>query len=933
MTTKKLEAETGLDELRVRLGLSWLREKGYASKDFRNRWTLDRGKFAVNPVENPKANYEEITQLRGEIKRWIRSTGRTEPMEFYSARGWAKKSGKKTEADLIVCCDTQLRRALRRAEKGTGSSDDLMMMEEFSEVVGDAGFHYQIKPTHIELYSLGINPKKKKKKPTVKQRAKKVGKKIKKGAKRAGKEIKKGAKTDVGRAGIGAGAGALLLGPIGAVAGAGIAMATKKKKKDKKKGKKNPEKMVKLTSLMGNLLLDYHKVSDNVEHLAAATLRGSKVPLSDVRRARADLHRAKKIQISAADKEQIDEIVSALDQVIAKHSMKKKNPVSLETAIKRGRQKKARKSASRAVLASGAASSAGKQSLRKKLASINPSTYIEQLPMLSDKALESEHKAISGLIRRADKSPEASKRMLTDLLKIRTAITDEKKRRRKSKRPMTRRMSSRSSSRSNPPKSKPKLTKLPKGTKITRLPSGKAKGAEPLTPYAHEYTEEYERRGSGQKGGGMIPAGVAASYGRRMMGNPKKNPRKSGRKGGRFTSVFTPSQEELKLIEKYNAFKIIEGKSPRVIEEFVKRLRKLDKDLAKRKKDVRQHDPELAKLAEKYRKRRQRHSYIVTAPDSTPGEIARSQRMLDKLEDELVMYAEMRNMDPEDLRKYMEHARRKQKSAKSSKRRMANPRKRKGTKLPKGTKITRLPPATAHDFESIGGYGMRGEYRKGSRAYDPAGPERTLEQMMMEEGVERGTFKERFGNPLRSDRYTHRGYDAVFSKGSPLAGMGDKPGYTFAIFDKDGKMIRYTYTPVPMSQAKKIFKEAIDQHLDEDLPVNMTVPLAMRKAEMRAMKKHPRRMANPSKPISEKKRKGMTPKDWAELNMKNYRKHMKAFESSMEVDDPDYECLVAANLDAYGAEINYRDAGDSESADKMMKERKRISKELSAILS
>jgi len=41
MTTKKLEAETGLDELRVRLGLSWLREKGYASKDFRNRWTLD----------------------------------------------------------------------------------------------------------------------------------------------------------------------------------------------------------------------------------------------------------------------------------------------------------------------------------------------------------------------------------------------------------------------------------------------------------------------------------------------------------------------------------------------------------------------------------------------------------------------------------------------------------------------------------------------------------------------------------------------------------------------------------------------------------------------------------------------------------------------------------------------------------------------------
>ena len=205
-------------------------------------------------------------------------------------------------------------------------------------------------------------------------------------------------------------------------------MATKK---DKKKGNnKNPDKTVKLSSLMGNLLLDYQRVSDNVEHIASSTLRGDRVSVSDVRKARADLQKARKIQVTAAEKEQLGELIEALDRVIEKHRKRTMNPDSLEVAIKKGRQSKASKSAGRAVLASKAASSAGKLSLKNRLAAINPSSYVEQVPHLSDKALEAEHKAISSLIARARRSPETSKRMEGDLVKIRGYIVSEKKARR-----------------------------------------------------------------------------------------------------------------------------------------------------------------------------------------------------------------------------------------------------------------------------------------------------------------------------------------------------------------------------------------------------------------------------------------------------------------------------------------------------------------------
>jgi len=404
----------------------------------------------------------------------------------------------------------------------------------------------------------------KKKKPTVKQRAKK-----------AGKKVKKAVKTDVGRAGIGAGAGALVLGPVGAVAGAGIAMATKDKKK---KRKKNPGPTAKLSTAMGNLLLDYHRASDAVEHVAASALRGERVELRHLKKARSDLAKIKKIQVSAGEKEQIGHLVEALDRVIKK-AERKGNPAraySLETEVKRGRQRKAKRAAGRSSAASAAARDASRLSLKKRLAKLNPGTYRDQVKGMSASQLDSEHKAINSLIARARRHPETSKRMEGDLVKIRGYIVSEKKARR--------------------------------------------------------------------AGGHSVPI---------------SNPRTVSRKKGRYHKTFTPNKEEMRLLRKYGMMDKLEDVGPEQIERIVARLQRQEKaELAK-------EDTTAMKLAKSYRKARDEYQLLVTTPGSTEGEIARAKRKLDKAEDAITLYAEMRNMDPERLALFVAHAKSKQRQAKS----------------------------------------------------------------------------------------------------------------------------------------------------------------------------------------------------------------------------------------------------------------------------
>lgn len=267
-----------------------------------------------------------------------------------------------------------------------------------------------------------------------KRKAKPLGKKVKRGAKKLGKKTKSFAKTDTGRAGIGAGAGALVLGPIGAVAGAAAGLATRNPGRGRKrnvssfdpgpfgagpkgpkgKGSKvrgltspgsklariglreegkakkqplasghtrletsNPEPTAKIASVMGGMLLDYHKASPAIEHVAASALRGERVPFSILMRARNDLHALGKIQKQAAEREQIGDLVDSLDRILNKMSKRKRtsNPVrafSLETQIKRQRQSRAKKAAIGMTSQSKVYGDVKRKSLAAKLRKINP---------------------------------------------------------------------------------------------------------------------------------------------------------------------------------------------------------------------------------------------------------------------------------------------------------------------------------------------------------------------------------------------------------------------------------------------------------------------------------------------------------------------------------------------------------------------------------
>lgn len=489
------------------------------------------------------------------------------------------------------------------------------------------------------------NPKKTKKKVTKKS--------VKRKVKKAGQKVRKAAKTTAGRAGVGAAAGSIV-GPVGAVAGAVIGVVTKPKRKPRRK--KNPGPTVKMSTAMGNLMLDYHRASENVEHVAASALRGERIELRYVKKARTDLKKIQGIQPNASEKEQIGELVDALDRIIKKAgaignprikrskvdefadqivdgflsemskksgtpydgsttvgkaftiyaserwgwdgsvtpALKKlrakgysprskiskywpqKNPArafSLETQVKRGRQSKAKKAARRATRASSAASSVAADSLRKRMAKINPGTYRQQVPTLSDSALDKEHKAISSLITRARRAPGAGK-MVTDLTKVRGYIVAEKK----------------------------------------------------------------ARRSKGHR--------VAVS-----------NPRTVSRKSGKFHSTFSPSADELRLLQKYKMMDKLDDVSAQQIERIVSRLKRQEKS------ELSAEEPTIMKLAQKYSRARDRYQALITTPGNSPGSIARAKKSFDDAEDAISLYAEVRNMDPKRLALFVEHAQKKQRQA------------------------------------------------------------------------------------------------------------------------------------------------------------------------------------------------------------------------------------------------------------------------------
>ncbi len=691
------------------------------------------------------------------------------------------------------------------------------------------------------------NPKKKPKKKVTKKKLEREAKKAGREIKKVGRKIVKAANTDVGRAGlVGGAAGTLALGPVGgAAAAAAAALSTKKRreKKGKKKAKKNPESTIKLSTAFGNLLLDYHKASENVEHVAASALRGERVELRYVKKARADLNKIRAIQTQESEREQIGELVDALDRVIAKcekrpaprsnpkHSksevdafadqivdgflkamskrggppyegsttvakafrvyesenwgaghapvvtsgLKKlrakgystsgriskywpqKNPAppplhkstamsvvaepkiggrsldykvkevklrlkkagftlrytmvltyseyyrrfggkvfspiyivddgsdgdisdaarqlddmldnldgaisasgfgwdmsgertdiwaysgfpgivldlypvaksdfdkwdrvisafnkktggarrignparafSLKAQVKSGRQSKAKKAAGRAARSSSVASSVASESLRKRMAKINPSTYQNLLPGMSDAMLDKEHKAIGTLITGARKHPDASKRVVSDLIKVRGQIVSEKKARR----------------------NKGHRTTVSNPITVSRR-VGKFKG---LTIPGHVYT---------------------------------------------LSVGFSPSEDELRLLRKYKMMDHLDGVPPRQIESIVARLRRQEKAESKghrttvsnpqasvsslSKRELKEKYPTITKMTQRYLSARKRYKALITSPGSTDAEMSRAKKKFEGAERELSLFAEIKNIPPSQLEDIVRH--------------------------------------------------------------------------------------------------------------------------------------------------------------------------------------------------------------------------------------------------------------------------------------
>ena len=187
-------------------------------------------------------------------------------------------------------------------------------------------------------------------------------------------------------------------------------------KKEKRGRKKNPEPTIHFSTTWAKAILlccgsdpeDESKFTP-IDLFGYKVLQGEEVPLSLVIDTKGELERLGEAQPPGAIKEEIEGFVEGLEFMISKHV----NPArafSLETEVKRSRQKRAKKAALSSVAAESGARSARAESVRRTLASLNPgegtlSSYQGKLERLGDVALSAEHRKLSRLLK-GSKDPD-----------------------------------------------------------------------------------------------------------------------------------------------------------------------------------------------------------------------------------------------------------------------------------------------------------------------------------------------------------------------------------------------------------------------------------------------------------------------------------------------------------------------------------------------
>lgn len=137
--------------------------------------------------------------------------------------------------------------------------------------------------------------------------------------------------------------------------------------------KRNPEKMVKISPNVGNLLLDYVDTTDstvtNLEIVAVNSLEKKSIPLTVLVRAKAEVDNLIGRQVDPVAIEELEGFSESFEYLIEK-SHRSKNP---DARIKRARQSKAKKAARKSSKRDKAAKEVRDKKVKSVLANLNPS--------------------------------------------------------------------------------------------------------------------------------------------------------------------------------------------------------------------------------------------------------------------------------------------------------------------------------------------------------------------------------------------------------------------------------------------------------------------------------------------------------------------------------------------------------------------------------
>jgi len=172
----------------------------------------------------------------------------------------------------------------------------------------------------------------------------------------------------------------------------------------------------------------------------------------------------------------------------------------------------------------------------------------------------------------------------------------------------------------------------------------------------------------------------------------KPNPiTKSRGARGRFIQTFTPSKGELEMADLYfGGLQAFEGKSPREMKKMFDEVRSFEGDLSR--------SPSMPKLRDEFVKAKSSYLEAVNSTSSSAATVSRRRKRMDDAEKSILDYAAVKNLDPKNFSKFMDHANKKARAARAAEFRSMKSREEKS----KRRKVSREQGRDAPSLEDLG---------------------------------------------------------------------------------------------------------------------------------------------------------------------------------------------------------------------------------------